>query len=464
MASEANARPWQPPPHVEAMALLVRQKQFIIVFTLSAALTALLLTYVYSEKYEAGTSVFYRNAEITLLRPVDQQAFGSPAPSTPFKVVSKSVDDIVHSWAILEPVVKELNLTADERIYDGPFWKRWYKKTKDYIKDAVNTTWIYLKYGRYIEPNPVAKAIEQVSSNLEIVNKDSYIFVIQVRDKRPERAAMIADSAARNLVNFLRDQSIAAGTAKRQQIEGLMQAKDSEIKQRRSAIDAFMTEHLIVSTTEEINRGTERASSLDQLYVSVQAELAENRSKLETIRSLLDGRHRDKGYMRPEVRQRLESEALSIQVAIDGASAKLVSLEDSISTLRARLRELPTLDLQLQQMTTELDGTKRDWVQLRDALQEAIVRENQVSSEVQILHVAGIPKAPVAPIKAYHVGLAASLGVLLSVAMVFVLNFFNIRVLFKSLGPAARRAAPARSGPPGGSEGGSPSAQAGGTP
>ena len=77
----------------EYIDLLKRQKGFIIVFCLSAIITSLALTYVFSEKYKAGTTIFYRDQEVTRLKAQDTEAFGSPLPAPPFKVIGNTLQE-----------------------------------------------------------------------------------------------------------------------------------------------------------------------------------------------------------------------------------------------------------------------------------------------------------------------------------------------------------------------------------
>ena len=88
--------------------VLAQQKNFILIFCLSAMLTSLALTYFFSEKYVAGTSIYYHPIETSILQGKETQAFGSPAPIPPFKVIIQTLRDIVKSDTILVPVVKKL--------------------------------------------------------------------------------------------------------------------------------------------------------------------------------------------------------------------------------------------------------------------------------------------------------------------------------------------------------------------
>ena len=52
---------------------------------------ALLLTYIYSEKYEAYTAISYRVQEVTRFKLQQNEAMGSPAPQAPFKVIGATL-------------------------------------------------------------------------------------------------------------------------------------------------------------------------------------------------------------------------------------------------------------------------------------------------------------------------------------------------------------------------------------
>lgn len=47
-----------------------------------------------------------------------------------------------------------------------------------------------------------------------------------------------------------------------------------------------------------------------------------------------------------------------------------------------------------------------------------------------------VPAKPVQPIKIYHVGLTLALSLALSIGLVYVFAYFNIRVFFASRPPA----------------------------
>ena len=51
--------------------------------------------------------------------------------------------------------------------------------------------------------------------------------------------------------------------------------------------------------------------------------------------------------------------------------------------------------------------------------------ESNIGPEMSILHKAGIPIAPVRPIKILHAGLSAMLSLVLAIGMAFLFDFFD---------------------------------------
>lgn len=442
MNEPSSRRLWTPPPHLKYVELLARHRRFIIVFTGTAMLTALALTYVFSEKYRSGVAIFYRHQEVTLMKAQDLQAFGSPAPNTPFKVISTTIEDIVMSEALLRPIVLDLNLHVSERVYNGPWYSDAFKRAKDFVKSTLKDAWGILRFGRIIEPDPVFATIQGLRESVSVVNNDSFIFSIIVDDSEPVRAAAIANEIGRRLVAFLREQTTELGGTTRQQLADLMREKDQQMVRYQNEIEALLEAHNMASVTEEVARGMERFSALELQRVQLEVSIQNERSRLAAIDRALD--RRNSGSLQPSDVERLRSESVFVDVNLAGLIAQHESIETSLSALRDRLQALPALQLRLENLQTHREGVKRDWVQLLDARQEAELRETKLRSEVSVLHDATVPTTPISPVKIYHVGLAGMLGLLASSSLIFVLSYFNIRIFFGSAGISGRRAGKTR--------------------
>jgi tyrosine-protein kinase Etk/Wzc len=110
---------------------------------------------------------------------------------------------------------------------------------------------------------------------------------------------------------------------------------------------------------------------------------------------------------------------------LSGLEAKYASVQQSIDELNERLAGYPTIQNRLNTLQVELQATERNIIALSDARQEADVQMTSEASEVKVLAPATVPDRPVAPIKIYHVGLAALLALLVSVGLVMVIDYLR---------------------------------------
>jgi len=109
--------------HVELtryVDLVWSRRHLILTFCLSASLTSLVLTYVFSEKYEAYTTILYRPQEAVSFRPKVQEALGFPPPLVPLETIGNTVEQVAKSDASLAEIVRTLRLrSAPKRTSPG---------------------------------------------------------------------------------------------------------------------------------------------------------------------------------------------------------------------------------------------------------------------------------------------------------------------------------------------------------
>lgn len=411
------------------LAVLGAQKGFIILFCASAILTALALTYVASDKYEAATTISYRPQEITRLKAEDTHAFGSPSPAPPFEVISKSLNELVKSESILHSVVLELHL---DRTFPPPtdelWYEHWYRITKEFAMDSTSKAWMMLKYGRVIEEDPVVAATKKLRQSVILVDKNAYIFYIVVRDKYPLRAPMIVDAIAAHLVDYLRDDQREPGTMKKSQIESLLQEKEKEVAGYQRSIEQLLTENEFVSSDLEAEQIMSRWSELELIRIRLEGEITQTRTRLNNLQ---DRQQPANGVLlSPADFKRIESERLFTEIELHALEARFNDLEAEIVELEEKRQKLPAVRNRLDFLQTKLEITRREYVQLGDSYQEAVVQATRESSEAEVLHAAVIPTQPVAPIKIYHVGLAAFLSLFLAIGLVYVLTYAEIYIFF----------------------------------
>lgn len=447
---------------------LKKHKAFITVFTLSAALTALLITYVVSEKYEGETTFLFNPTEVTRLREHSQEAFGSPVPQPDYRVVGTTLRDLAGSEPLLRRVVTRLKLDVpDSRDYVGPYYIVWYNRTKDYVKDTSKDLLSILKYGRVIVPDPTAGAIVTLHKNIEIVNRDSYVFALRVRDTHKERVADIANAIADELVALLQQSEQERAGLRSVQIKEHLNVKRAEIVSYRKRITDLLDSNRVVSIAEEAGKDVDRYSTLELTRLNTEATIHEIEASLQSYNEKLGQGIAPSGDVKrpvgrlefdmatvippavpasrarrlpPEDFKRLTSEKLDAEVRLNGLYAKRASLVSSVEALTSHMQRLAPLQVTYEELTTRVGQLERDYTLLNDAYAEALIQEQNNATNLVMQNSAIEPQAPAEPIKIYHVGLATALSLQLSLGLAFLFGYFNIRLFVPSKGVKGRRA------------------------
>lgn len=421
---------------VKYMEILSAQWVFVLVFTASAVLTSLALTYFFSEQYLAEVAIYYRPVDLTLLRQRNAEAFGAPVPQAPFKIISQTLNDVVKSETIIRPVVEELHLDREvERKYDS-WYEEWYQEGKKAVKRFLQDAWEILKYGRLIDQSPMDKAVEGLSEGISITStKDSYVYVLSVKDQYPARAARIVDSVGEHLVAWSKQQDRSPAELKREHLMTEISGKQQEIATLRKERDDILHGSNIVSVNEEVNTGMQSQYALRVELERIVAETREKQKRLEEIRQILQ--NRGSRYIDPDNFKRLEEEKLFAEIELKSLAARRESLQASIDRMQERLQFVLSIKKQVEGMDSRIENATRENQHISDMHVEANEGSQTHDTEVKVLHQATVPSKPVQPIKIYHVGLTTLLALFFSTGLVYVFSYFNVRVFFHSNRPPA---------------------------
>jgi uncharacterized protein involved in exopolysaccharide biosynthesis len=408
------------------LGVLGKQKAFIIVFCLAAILSAVALTYVMSEKYQAATTIFYRPLEVSLLRQKEIESFGAPTPSTPFGAIRQTLRDAIKNEAILRRVVDELDLDKEG---PPPTYGAWYLRlfhgTKNFFRSRLTWGWMLLKYGRVIEEDPTVTAIKELRANIDILStKDSYIYILKVKDKYPVRAARIVDVSAQYMVEWLSSHHESSAMARLQQLDKQLAGKEMELAALERERKTLLEENKLVSISEETTKGLANLYELQLEEVRLNGKIRKTRREVAEYEKVTQEEPDD--YVQREDIKSARSAKLFQEIDLKALTEQRDHISDSIKELSARLDLLPSLQEKLDILDVKIRSGIREHEHLKDFHTEVAAQVAASQSEAKILHAATVPAAPVQPIKAYHVGLAALLAVLFSVGSVFVLDFLGI--------------------------------------
>lgn len=416
---------------------------FITIFVLSAALSALGLTYVYSERFAAETNTYFKPAEVTRLSVQETRALGAPVPTTPFKVIGQTLDGLIKSDALLRQTVLDLELDAPEvEDFSGPWYRVAYQQAKQFLSEYGADAWSLLQYGRIIEENRTAKAIRELRKNTKIVSEDSYVFTLRTLAKTPQRAASTANDLASKLIALINGEDQRSASRRGEQLGKLRADKLLELVVLEASIRDLLQTVSTASIDTEIEQSTARLSQLELQRTDAAASLRQEESRaaafagrLRAQAPSLGPRGDDDGRTRPSDRlgaddfSKLTAEKLAAESRATGLRARFEVLQRDADLLSARLRQLNQVRSQTDLLSAQLQGAKRDLVALTDALQETEIKANSAQGELRVQSPAQVPQSPISPIKIYHVGLAAALAAVFGTGMAMLLSYFNIRML-----------------------------------
>lgn len=442
---------------------------FIVVFVLSAMLSALALTYIYSERFRGEATILFKPAQLTRLTQTATQALGSPFPTnTAFKAVDQTITQMLDSGPLLREVVTDLHLDVPPpRITTGPWYIQLYNQYKDALEDYAQNAWQYLQWGRLIN-DPVNSAVALLRRDIKVSSTDSYVYSLTVLASTPERAKAIANDLGARLIDKFRGVDVDAADSRRAQLGKLKDDKGREVEGIEEQIRNLLAENEVGSLTDDLTEATKRASHLQTLETDTAADLRESDARVaeltakvrsvaapaELSAELQSGRSNPTGPQPGRLTAtdytRLTSDKLDAQVRNRGLSAKLALLDRAASLANARLQTLAKVQAQYDFLSARLAAAKRDYAALSDSYLEATMDSATGQSQLQVQAEATAPPMPISPIKIYHVGAAGGLALIIAVGLAYVFSYLDFQLFLPRAGggrPPKAVALPAAAAP-----------------
>jgi len=172
----------------------------------------------------------------------------------------------------------------------------------------------------------------------------------------------------------------------------------------------------------------ERAGLLERLTPesnevrAVEARLAEAKEKLSAEPETLVSS--ETSHLN-EVRQKVESDLLSVTAEIEGMRAREKAIGSSIQTESDAVRSLIENEPVIKQTNLRLAAAEQSYELMNGAYQEALTTESKSVREVTMMGSVLVPTAPVRPIKILHVSVTFLLGIALAIGCAFLAHYFD---------------------------------------
>jgi len=354
------------------LAPVIRHRSLILSFCGAATLSSLMFTYVVSEKYFAATTVLYQPREAVSFRPKTRDALGFPMPLVALESIGNTLESVLKSDGVLEHVVRTLHLDVKVPKPAANRWVAMYRDTKDKVKEWRQDAMQLLKYGRLLQLDPTQQAMLTLRSNVGIkrANK-TYTFEVQAVDPDPARAALIVDTIAKALADFLGEEQVKEARGAREKIEPRLQQSVAEIAGMRTTLEQFKTKSGVSSLPEELSLKLRLVSTLQQELTSAENELRALQQKQVTLDGQLKVEKPSIPYSsttssNPLVEQ-LRLDLARFDVERSGLLEKYTSNHQEVRAVDARIQQVR------DRLSRELEKTvSSESVQVNDIYQKVL--------------------------------------------------------------------------------------------
>lgn len=450
-ARAADAALLPPDANRQGLPELREHRTFIVLFVVSAMLTALLLTYIYSERYQATTTIYFKPSDVMEMNRHTAVALGSQVPAPTLRNLTQTISTLASSDLVLRSIVKDLHLDAPQpRDLSGPWYVHDVKVLKYALGDYVSRAWVLVRFGRIIIDNPVDAAIAKLRKDVKVSNDDSYVYSVAVSAATPQAAAAISDKLAAILSDLLLKNDRLSFDGREAELVRLRDQKSHDIEAIEAAVQRLLASHQVASIDDALTKLTDRLSQLQQKRSDTQADLDQSQARVEAASEKLrvampaaahDGNPAPAAHasrISPEDYGKLTTKKLDAEVDSRGLRARLAAEERAYTGLLPQIDMLTNVKAQDQLLAARLSSAKRDYAALTDAVQELTIRKTTSESELHIEAKAVEPALPVSPIKIYHVLAAGVLAAFVAIGLAFVLDYFKIN-WFLPPAPGRRR-------------------------
>jgi uncharacterized protein involved in exopolysaccharide biosynthesis len=371
------------------------------------------------EKYEVSAIVLVRPNEPIKIGASNsgKEYLDFPVGQTPvIESAAKTYIRIIESPALISQVVRQLELDkprpkeacAGDTMFGliAACLKALYDEVGPYIKDSV----ALIKYGRVLPDDPFAKAVNDVTRNLQLkAYEDTYILEIQYGDDEPERAAEVANTLARLFIKFLNAMRSSEAKESSSRLKREFEQSLQQLLDARERLREYKASHQVFQTQPEYQ---EKLKVIGDLTVEL-AKLDSNLAKLDT------------GLGRSDTRLARSDGSYTAGTVQDNSYAmKRARLRKILAEKQAELASLPMIERELQQRQTDVDVANTAYGIVAQALKDAEIKSDALP-EARLISPALVPQVPSKPRRGIILAVAAFTGLMVGVALAFFLEYIN---------------------------------------
>ncbi|MCA1992757.1 MAG: polysaccharide biosynthesis tyrosine autokinase [Coleofasciculus sp. S288] len=313
-------------------------------------------------------------------------SYKSTDPKEAAAVVNKLMDVYIQN---------EIGINRAEASAAGKFIANQLPKTEAYLKDIED------KLRQFKERNKVVALQQEAESAVSVI--------ANLDQKIADTQAQLAD----------------ATTASR-----ALQSKLGMDSQQAIALSSLSQASGVGTALEELQKVQTELATARSRYEEAHPTVENLKLKEANLRDILQervrqivGRQESIGNLQfSETQQKLTEDLVQQEVRRLGLSSQVTSLSNVQFAYKQRVSDIPQLEQRQQELERQREAAQSTYITLSQRLQEVKVRENQNVGNVRLISEAIAPNSPIAPEKTKILGLGGASGLLLGIAMAFLLD------------------------------------------
>ncbi len=372
----------------------------LILLCLSATLHAVIITYAFSEKYEARA--------VILIKP--QKIIGFPGSETtkelldfpmgsnvPYETSGNTFTELIQSRTVSEHIVRNLDLHNLKRPPSDNYLKELWLTFKDEAKKYAADAWDIIRFGRTFEGNNFDKTVENIRKKLTVTpTENSFIFEISHEWKDPNIAALVVNEASKVFMQLLSEITQFETSKTKNFLAEQVKAADQDLLKARQKLKAFKEKNKSIFFQEEFSERIKIISDLEGQLEKTDVELAGLLRKFST--------------KNPQVLK---------------LAAERKQLIWRISERKKQLKSLPLKEYKLANLELDVSTLENSYELLSSEYEEAKIQDAKNISDIRVISEALPPLRPMKPVKVYYAALAFLMALIIGAGFAFFVESVN---------------------------------------